>query len=210
MKKLINLVIAALAIVAAACSSSLKAVEKLDGGKLMEQSLAQQMAAEKPGVRAVGEGTSTYAGYAKQYAENDARAQFARGLNASITSAIRDEQYSYGKSKANDKKTTKVDDDEKTQHLMNQTLAKVDVKGLVIVQTDTYKLKNKQYRAYVCVEYRGDVQKLANQIADGYKNVLIEEEYGEDNISQEKREEIDRRAEEFRNSIKEELERLLR
>lgn len=212
MKKLIYLAIAALAFAAGSCSSSKHAqpAEKLDGGKLVELSLAQKMAEEKPGLRAAGEAINTYSGYAKQYAENDARAQFARGLGSAITSAIRDEQYNYSKSKANDKKTTKVDDDEKTSHLMNQTLAKVDVKGLVNIHTDTYKQKNGQYHAYVCVEYRGDIEKLANQIADGYRDALADEEYGEDNISQEKRDEIDQRAEDFRNSIKEELKRILR
>lgn len=209
MKKFIYVAMLALCVMATAGCSSKKEVAKLeDDSKLVQKTRSEQLAEEKPAVRAVGQAVSANAGHARTYAENSARAEFVRKFNSSISTAIRESNEQVAKSKSNDEQTMQIDDEETEQKLMEQTVAAMDVSGLVIINTDTYKQKNGQYRCYVCIEYSGDVAKLADDMARSYKKAL-NKEYGDNNISDEERIKINLRAEEFRKSVKDELDRLM-
>ncbi|MDO5395063.1 MAG: hypothetical protein Q4F07_03760 [Bacteroidales bacterium] len=208
MKKFIYVAMLALCVMATAGCSSKKEVTKLDDMQLLQKPRSQQLAEENADVRAWGEAIATYADDARAYAENQARGEFVRKLKTQVSTADRQSSMRVNKSKSDDEQTMKIDDSARTEERLTQTLAAIEVSGLVVINTDTYKQKNGQYRCYVCIEYRGDVAKLADDMARSYKKAL-NKEYGEDNISDEERIKIELRAEEFRKSVKDELDRMM-
>ncbi len=207
MKKVIAAAVIALALVAGGCSSKKTATKLDDGAQLIEKTRSEQMAEEKPEIRALGQATANNAGDARIYAENDARGEFVRKFQSVITTGIRRSQNDAEMSKANNEETRYMNDAAAERNLMNQTMANMNLPGVVIVNSDTYKQKNGQYRCYVCVEYRGGVANLANEMTRSYQRAM-NNEYGDNNISDEERAKIAVRSEEFRQSILEELERM--
>lgn len=207
MKKVITAAFIALALVAGGCSSKKTATKLDDGAQLIEKTRSEQLAEEKPEVRAAGQATANNAADARIYAENDARGEFVRKFQSMITTGIRRAQNEVSMSKANNEETRYMNDASSERNLMNQTIANMNVTGVVIINSDTYKQKNGQYRCYVCVEYRGAAANLANEMAQGYQKVM-RNDYGGNNISDEEREKISERAEIFRQSVLEELERM--
>ncbi len=208
MKKIIYAAFIAVAVVASGCSSK-KTVTKLDdGARLIEKTRSEQMAEEKPEVRAVGQATANDAADARIYAENDARGEFVRKFQSVITTGIRRTQNEAIMSKADENETVRQNDASSERNLMNQTMANMNLSGVVIVNSDTYKQKNGQYHCYVCVEYRGTVANLANEMASSFSRALKKNDYGDNNISEEERAKIKIRSEEFRKSVIEELEKM--
>ncbi len=206
MKKVIFAALMALGMIVTGCSSK-KTVTKIDDAQIMQKSRSEQLAEEEPGKRAFGSAVANDPADARIYADNDARGEFVRKLQSVVMAGIRRSQDDATKSKADNEDTKMINDAEQQRNIMQQTLSNFSVSGLVILHSDTYKQKNGQYRCYVCVEYRGDVAKLASELTASYQKSL-NDEYGGNNISDEERAKIKIRSEEFHKSVLDELKRM--
>lgn len=206
MKKVIFAALMALGMIVTGCSSK-KTVTKIDDAQIMQKSRSEQLAEENPATRAFGQAVANDAADARIYADNDARGEFVRKLQSAITAGVRRESGDATKTKADIEDTNMTNDTNQQRHIIQQTLSNATVSGLVILHSDTYKLKNGQYRCYVCVEYRGDVAKLASDLAASYHKAL-KDQYGDNNISDEERAKMKKEAEEFNKFMLEELKRM--
>ena len=70
------------------CGGS-KNAASMKNESLVEMTISQQMAEDRPATRAWGEGTNFNQSFAKTYAETQARAAFARMLSSKVTTASR-------------------------------------------------------------------------------------------------------------------------
>ena len=80
--------IATLALSMGSCGGS-KNAASMKNESLVEMTISQQMAEDRPATRAWGEGTNFNQSFAKTYAETQARAAFARMLSSKVTTASR-------------------------------------------------------------------------------------------------------------------------
>lgn len=206
MKKVIFAALMALGMIVTGCSSK-KTVSKIDDAQIMQKSRSEQLAEENPATRAFGQAVANDAADARIYADNEARGEFVRKLQSAITAAVRRDSGDETKTKADIEDTNMTNDTKQQRRIVQQTLSNATVSGLVILHSDTYKLKNGQYRCYVCVEYRGDVAKLASDLAASYHKAL-KDQYGDNNISDEERAKMKKEAEEFNKFMLEELKRM--
>ena len=87
-KTLCMIAIATLALSMGSCGGS-KNAASMKNESLVEMTISQQMAEDRPATRAWGEGTNFNQSFAKTYAETQARAAFARMLSSKVTTASR-------------------------------------------------------------------------------------------------------------------------
>lgn len=163
---------------------------------------SQQLAEEKPGIRAWGEGTHMNQSFAKTYAEGQARAEFARKLASSVQTASRqatDGALTYNSDGQN---AGVAEDQGILSNAFAQQVADGVINGTVIINSDVFKKRDGQYHVYVCIEWQGGVDQLAEKMTQGYRKKV------EQLVSDEDRVKMEVRYEDFKNSIQEELNRL--
>ena len=197
MKKIIVL-FASIALLCASCSSSKASIE----GKKMEKSEQQKLAEAKPAVRAWGEATQFNQSFAKTYAEGQARAEFARKLATLVQTASRQATDGADIAHSDGENSSQGHDQGITSNAFAQQVADGLVSGLTVISTDTYKLKDGQYHVFVCMEWQGSVDKMAQEMTKNYRRRV------EQQVSDEDRAKMEVRYEEFRKSIEEQLKRL--
>jgi len=147
----------------------------------------EELAEQKPDVRAYGQGVSRDASRAKQLAESDARAAFVRTLETSVKSA--EEAFGSGYTQGN------AYDEAGLNNTMRMTIAQGVAKNTVVIGSQRFMRPDGSYRVAVCVEYRGDRKQLASDLA---KQI-------EQQIPDEDRIKIKYDYEKFRERIEEEL-----
>lgn len=197
MKKLLAFILVLTAI-CSSCSSSKASIE----GKKMEKSEQQKLAEAKPACRTWGEATQFNQSFAKTYAEGQARAEFARKLASMVQTASRQATDGADLAHSDGENSSQGHDQGITSNAFAQQVADGMVSGLAVISSDTYKLKDGQYHVYVCMEWQGSVDKMAQEMTQNYRKRV------ERQVSDQDRAKMEVRYEEFKKSIEEQLRRL--
>lgn len=161
------------------CGGSKKATDSWNGnGRKVKLELdeCQEMADQKPEVRAWGEGINFRLSTASNYAEMEARGKFARRIAAKIKTAQEGSNFSYRKSSTNMKESATVRDEGANNNDMTLQVAEETIKNTVIVKTSQYMMVDGSYQVFVCLEYKDGVSKLADEIVENVKQQIPDEE----------------------------------
>lgn len=141
---------------------------KIKGEKLQAETVCQQLQEEKPALRSVGEGTNFNQSFAQTYAEAQARSAYARSLSSLVTTASKASSTAANAYTSNGSKNAEVNDQTLTSDALAQQMADQSIMGMSVIKKETYKLKDKQYHVFVCMEYMGGVENLAQDVTDAY------------------------------------------
>ena len=150
----------------------------------------EQMLEEKPVLRAVGKGSYSDEQTAKNIAEMQARAQFARAIASKIVTATSIF------SSSNDVIGSEATDQVAKQNDFAISVAEEIVRNTVVIKTHKEQRQDNRFDVWVCLEYQGDVSKMENEI---HTNV---QQY----FSEEQRTKMNSKLEQFRNRVQIELE----
>jgi hypothetical protein len=185
------------AVMTTACGSKKQSLQSVTGQQAMEVDICQKMQEEKPAIRAYGVGEHFKEMTARNIAEAQARGQFARMLAAKMKTATTEhggkaEEYSGDETSGNSVSDQMAKDNDFVQSIASEVVA-----NMVTIKTSPYRLPNKQYKIYVCLEYQAGVSKMATDIA---KRV-------EQSISDENKLKMNFEFERYRKQIEEELEK---
>lgn len=134
------------------------------------------LAEEAPAIRKYGNGLHLKESVAKNTAEMQARASFARSIAAAITSASEEVGVSLEQYVGDDTTGRTVSDqsDESSDYVLS--IAKEVVKNTHPIKTSRYIKPNKQFNYYVCIEYLGDENHMVEQIEDLLKDKFTPED----------------------------------
>lgn len=160
-----------------------------------ELDACEKYAMKKPETRAVGEAYDYRISNAKTYAEGQARAEFRRKIMASITAASSEDAAGYEKYGSSGNDGVSVRDEDAKKNLFVTQIADGIVKNTAIVEMTKYLRADGSYHVYVCIEYLGGIDKMAENIAKQY----------EQNVSDEERLKMNFEFEKFRERIKAEM-----
>lgn len=157
------------------CGSSKKAAKESDEIEVQENE-CRKLARQKPSTRAWGEGTNFDMSRSIAFAEMNARAKFARAIDAAIKSAQRAEAAGYSKGATDGEEGRQVTDDMSKYNDLTQSIADQTVKNTVVIKDQIFKKKDGRYHAFVTLEYSGDVAEMASQIANKVKQQISDDE----------------------------------
>jgi hypothetical protein len=180
-----------------ACGSTKQSLQNTTGQVAIEQDICEKLQEEKPLVRAVGTGQHFREATARNIAEVQARAQFARTLGPKIKASTADDGGGNALYSGDDLSGNAVDDQMAKINDFAQSIANEVVAGMVLIKTSKYMLPNKQYKVYVCLEYQKGVSEMATRIATKV----------EQKISDEQKLKMNFEFEQYRKRIEEELEK---
>lgn len=157
----------------------------------------QELAQQKPAIRAWGEGINFGLSEATEYAELSARSKFARALASAVKTAQSTDNAGYRKASSDGKNGANVRDEAAKQNSMSISVAEETVKNAVIIKTSQYQQIDGSYQVFVCLEYQAGVAQLAKDLT---KKV-------EQQVSDEERMKMNFEFEKFRQRVEEELKK---
>lgn len=198
MKKFSVLAILASALMSFSCGSTKKVItsESVNPyGKAVVSEPCIELYEQAPYKRAYGNGQHFKEATARNIAELQARAMFARKIEAAVLAATEDMGVSLEKYAADDQSGQSVADQSGEANDLAMGIAQQVVRNIHTIKTTRYLKSNNQFTVFVCMEYAGDENTLVDQI----------ERSVQDKISQDDRTKIEQRHNEFRRRI---LERL--
>ena len=126
-----------------------KTAKEQGQSRVIASNPCEEFQEEKPTLRAVGKGTNAREQTAKNIAEMQARAQFARALASKINTVTSENVSGLDLS---------VED-------FSKSVSEEIIKNTVIVKTCKELNADNQYDIWVCLEYQGDISKMATEIA---------------------------------------------
>ncbi|MDR0982037.1 MAG: hypothetical protein LBM07_02175 [Culturomica sp.] len=147
-----------------ACGGS-KQMSSSSQNKVVAQNPCEQLQEEKTALRAVGKGTNFREQTAKNIAEMQARSQFARSIASKITTATSEEALGFDLFSSDVATGNVATDQGAKQNDFSQSIAEGVVKNTVVIRTYKEQRPDNQFDIWVCLEYQGDVAKMANEIA---------------------------------------------
>jgi len=115
--------------------------------RVITSNSCEELQEEKPALRAIGKGTHEREQTAKNIAEMQARAQFARAI-ASKIETVTIENVSGNSSEYKD---------------FAKSVSEEIIKNTIIIKT-CKELSDNKYDIWVCIEYQGDTDKMADEI----------------------------------------------
>lgn len=188
----------ALTVMLSSCGSNKNAA--FDGNKSVANPPAITKALEKSATRAYGTAIEFDLGFATRLASAAARQELATMIEAVIKSSatIYTKSITQNSTDGNESGTAK-DAENQREEIVKAIVAEIPVNGATIIENNIYKTKDGQYQVFVCVEYQADAMTLAKQMADSYRNYLIQR------ISNDKRAELDRQVEKAYNELLDEI-----
>jgi hypothetical protein len=154
-----------LGVMMASCGSSKASQSSVAGAKEIQQNVCEEYQQASPATRAVGTGTHFKESTARNIAEVQARAQFARAIASAITTSTSEEAMGYEQYSGDVKSGDKVTDQGSKVNDLAQGIAKETIANTVVVKTVKFLLPNNQYEVWVCVEYQQGVEALASNVA---------------------------------------------
>jgi len=139
--------------------------------KVIASNPCEELQEEKPTLRAVGKGTNAREQTAKNIAEMQARAQFARALSSKIKTVTSENVIGldfYSGDAATTEQIAKQED-------FVKSVAEEIIRNTVIIKT--YKeFSDNKYDIWVCLEYQGDIAKMADEIATKVQQQIPQKE----------------------------------
>lgn len=133
-------------------------------GIKIEEDICIVMQQEKSKTRAWGNGKHFKLATARNIAMAQARAQFATSIASAIVTATDDNADGIKKYAGDDEQGRSVGDQSSSVNDFVRSIAAEIVKGTILIKTSTYMLPNRQYNVYVCLEYAGGEDALAEQV----------------------------------------------
>lgn len=189
-----------------ACSSS-KAISKT--GKTLNReevevkmTKSEELAFEKPAIRSFGDGTNFNLSFAMTFAEGQARAAFLRKVEALVQTASEEALTVYQQASSNEVESSIVSDQDIKSGAFAKQLSEGVLKNTAVIHTDKFKKADGQYHVYVCIEYRGEVNEMVeNMVATAKKRVPQQ-------VSDEDKVKIQFELEQFKKKLEEDFKRL--
>lgn len=174
-----------------------------DTPKEVTKSKSQKLAEEKPGLRAWGTATNFKQSFARNYADAQARAQFRRNLSTIISDAWRETNDGAIVFHSNGQETAIGTDQGALNDGFTTSIADGLVNGMVVINTDTFQQKDGQYICYVCIEYNGDISKMAAAMTKEAEHRIGQQ------VSDEDRAKMEVRHDEFQKKVEEKLKQII-
>lgn len=174
-----------------ACGASKKVSEVNPYGKAVAAEPCIELYEQAPYVRAYGEGQHFKEMTARNIAELQANAMYARKIEKAVISATEDLGISLSKYAADDKSGRSVTDQSGESNDLAASISQQVVRNAHVIKTSRYYNKNNQFTVFVCIEYGGDENALIEQIEQKVK----------DRISDEDRAKIETRHDEFKDKV---------
>lgn len=160
-------------------------------GEALPKEPCYSYAAEAPAIRKVGNGSHFKEATARNIAEAQARAAFARSIASAITTGTEEIGVSLEKYAGDETTGHSVTDGSGESNDFVMSISQEIVKNTHPVKTSRYLKPNNQFNIYVCLEYMGSENQMAEQIESAVK----------DKISPEDRATLEKRHDDFRQRI---------
>lgn len=175
------------------CGTSLKTVsgEVNPYGKSVASEPCIELYEQNPSVRAYGQGQHFKEMTARNIAELQANAMFARKIEQAVISATEDLGISLSQYAADDKSGRSVTDQSAESKDLAASISQQVVRDAHVIKTSRYIGKNNQFTVFVCMEYGTDKDALVKDIEDKVK----------EKISADDRATLEKRHNEFRDKV---------
>lgn len=198
--------IVAVAIGFTACSSS-RAVNETSKALNQEEvevkmTKSEELAFDKPSIRDFGDGTNFNLSFAKNFAEGQARAAFQRKVEALVQTASEEALTAYQQASTNGVESSIVSDQDIKSGAFAKLLAEGVLKNTAVIHADKFKKADGQYHVYVCIEYRGEVNDMVENMVAAAKKRIPQQVSDEDRIK------IQFEIEQFKKKLEEDFNRL--
>lgn len=175
------------------CGTSQKTVsgEVNPYGKSVASEPCIELYEQNPSVRAYGQGQHFKEMTARNIAELQANAMFARKIEQAVISATEDLGISLSQYAADDKSGRSVTDQSAESKDLAASISQQVVRDAHVIKTSRYIGKNNQFTVFVCMEYGTDKDALVKDIEDKVKEI----------ISADDRATLEKRHNEFRDKV---------
>lgn len=175
------------------CGTSQKTVsgEVNPYGKSVASEPCIELYEQNPSVRAYGQGQHFKEMTARNIAELQANAMFARKIEQAVISATEDLGISLSQYAADDKSGRSVTDQSAESKDLAASISQQVVRDAHVIKTSRYIGKNNQFIVFVCMEYGTDKDALVKDIEDKVK----------EKISADDRATLEKRHNEFRDKV---------
>lgn len=175
------------------CGTSQKTVsgEVNPYGKSVASEPCIELYEQNPSVRAYGQGQHFKEMTARNIAELQANAMFARKIEQAVISATEDLGISLSQYAADDKSGRSVTDQSAESKDLAASISQQVVRDAHVIKTSRYIGKNNQFTVFVCMEYGTDKDALVKDIEDKVK----------EKISADDRATLEKRHDEFRDKV---------
>ena len=175
------------------CGTSQKTVsgEVNPYGKSVASEPCIELYEQNPSVRAYGQGQHFKEMTARNIAELQANAMFARKIEQAVISATEDLGISLSQYAADDKSGRSVTDQSAESKDLAASISQQVVRDAHVIKTSRYIGKNNQFPVFVCMEYGTDKEALVKDIEDKVK----------EKISADDRATLEKRHNEFRDKV---------
>lgn len=175
------------------CGTSQKTVsgEVNPYGKSVASEPCIELYEQNTSVRAYGQGQHFKEMTARNIAELQANAMFARKIEQAVISATEDLGISLSQYAADDKSGRSVTDQSAESKDLAASISQQVVRDAHVIKTSRYIGKNNQFTVFVCMEYGTDKDALVKDIEDKVK----------EKISADDRATLEKRHNEFRDKV---------
>ncbi|MDR1416106.1 MAG: hypothetical protein LBJ57_01645 [Prevotellaceae bacterium] len=173
---LVATVAIAAGVMVTSCGGSKASLQSATSQQAVEQDVCEKMQEEKPTLRAVGIGQHFKESTARNIAEAQARAQFARSLATKVKTSTSEEAVGYEVYSGDVATGNSVSDQGSKVNDFVDAVANEVVAGTVPIKISKYILPNKQYKVYVCLEYQKGVSELAAEVAKRVEQKIPDEQ----------------------------------
>ncbi|GHT39469.1 hypothetical protein AGMMS49965_05550 [Bacteroidia bacterium] len=174
-----TLIFAATAVIAGVmitgCGSS-KQVAQAKGAKVVTSNICEELQEEAPVIRAVGKGSHFKEQTAKNIAETQARAQFARALASKIKTATSEDAVGYDIYSGDEASGNSASDQGAKSIGFAQSIASEVIRNAVVIKTHKELRPNNMYDIWVCLEYKAGVSEIAASVAKKVQQRIPDEE----------------------------------
>lgn len=160
-------------------------------GKSVASEPCIELYEQNPSVRAYGQGQHFKEMTARNIAELQANAMFARKIEQAVISATEDLGISLSQYAADDKSGRSVTDQSAESKDLAASISQQVVRDAHVIKTSRYIGKNNQFTVFVCMEYGTDKDALVKDIEDKVK----------EKISADDRATLEKRHNEFRDKV---------
>jgi len=147
------------------CGSSKQTAASQPESKVIALNPCEVLQEQHPAIRAVGRGTHFMESTAKNLAENQARGAFARAIATRVKTSTSEDALGYNIFSADKTTSERATDAAGKQNDFVTGIANEIVRNTVVIKTHKERAANDQYDIWVCVEYTGDVAKMADAVA---------------------------------------------
>jgi len=160
-------------------------------GKAVASEPCIELYEQNPSIRAYGQGQHFKEMTARNIAELQANAMFARKIEQAVISATEDLGISLSQYAADDKSGRSVTDQSAESKDLAASISQQVVRDAHVIKTSRYIGKNNQFTVFVCMEYGTDKDALVEDIEQKVK----------EKISADDRATLEKRHNEFRDKV---------